>query len=263
MELAATYSVSDATRSAFVYLGLPGEPALGPPAFMHRFSGAEIPESPIGHHWLDSTHITYGVATAGVVRGGLKLEASSFTGREPDQDRADFEKPKFDSQAVRVSFNPAPRWSFETSYGSLKSPEQLEPDVDTRRTVASAMYDAGSGSRRWQTLLAWGRNRNRPGRTLDAWLLESALTLGGRHTVMARAERVEKDELFPPGDPRDGRAFTVGKLGAGYVYDLRVRGHAALGLGAYGSLSLIPASLEGAYGSTPRSGMVFARLRVR
>ena len=51
--------------SVFVYVGLPGEPALGPPAFMHRFSGEDNPEAPIAHHWLDSTHITYGVATLG------------------------------------------------------------------------------------------------------------------------------------------------------------------------------------------------------
>src|SRR5215218_11181510 len=63
MELAATYSVPvGAKDSVFVYAGLPGEPALGPATFMHRFSGMDNPEAPLGHHWLDSTHVTFGVA---------------------------------------------------------------------------------------------------------------------------------------------------------------------------------------------------------
>jgi hypothetical protein len=45
------------------YFALPGEPALGPPTFIHRFSGAAIPEAPLMRHWLDSTHITFGVGT--------------------------------------------------------------------------------------------------------------------------------------------------------------------------------------------------------
>src|SRR5687768_2320289 len=95
MELAATYSrnISD-TASVFLYVGLPGEPALGPPAFMHRTSGVDNPEAPITHHWLDSTHITFGVVTAGVVVNNWKLEASAFRGREPDQHRFDIEPPK-------------------------------------------------------------------------------------------------------------------------------------------------------------------------
>ena len=65
MELATTYSYAfNKNSSVYVYAGLPGEPALGPSAFMHRTSGMDIPEAPITHHWLDSTHITFGVLTA-------------------------------------------------------------------------------------------------------------------------------------------------------------------------------------------------------
>src|SRR6185295_13790018 len=112
MELAATYSRPlGAGGSAFIYLGLPGEPALGPATYMHRFSGMENPETPLMHHWLDSTHITYGVATLGWIRGGVKLEGSVFTGREPDQNRDGIESPKMDSWSVRASWNPSPDWS--------------------------------------------------------------------------------------------------------------------------------------------------------
>ncbi len=225
MELAGAYTVARGSRSAFLYAGLPGEPALGPPAFMHRFSGSELPESPIGHHWLDSSHITYGVLTLGCVAGGLKLEGSRFRGREPDQDRWNIEEPKLDSHSFRATWNPAPAWSLQASHGRLASPEQLEPDIDTDRTTVSAM-GAGSGNgRRWQAMLAWGRNRNRPGATLDAWLLESAVTLAERHTLAARIERVRKDELFAPPDPRAGEVFTVGKLSASYRCDFHRAAH--------------------------------------
>ena len=65
MELAAVYSHPlNAATSVFLYAGYPGEPALGPPTFMHRFSGMDNPDAPLGHHWLDATHITFGVLTA-------------------------------------------------------------------------------------------------------------------------------------------------------------------------------------------------------
>src|SRR5262249_49813050 len=112
MELSSSWSHrwSD-DGSVFVYLGYPGEPAFGPPAFMHRLSGMDDPAAPITHHWLDSTHVVFGVATAGVVLGDWKIDASQFTGREPDQNRFDFDAPKFDSTSARVSWNPGSRWS--------------------------------------------------------------------------------------------------------------------------------------------------------
>src|SRR5438093_449457 len=175
MELAASYSIARGNRSLFLYGGLPGEPALGPPAFMHRFSGLNIPQAPITHHWLDSSHITFGVLTTGAVWGGAKIEASAFRGREPDQNRYDIESPKLDSHSFRLSLNPAPAWAFQVSYGRLNSPEQLEPEVDVDRTTASAMYAGEWTGGRWETTVAWGRNRNRPGPTLDPVPGEAAL----------------------------------------------------------------------------------------
>ncbi|WP_396593195.1 hypothetical protein [Brevundimonas sp. R86498] len=54
MELSASYARPlSATDSVFAYIGLPGEPAFGPPAFMHRMSAMDSPEAPITHHWLE------------------------------------------------------------------------------------------------------------------------------------------------------------------------------------------------------------------
>ena len=145
--------------SGFLYFGYPGEPALGPPAFMHRLSAMDNPDAPISHHWQDSTHITFGVATLGLVWKDLKLEGSTFTGREPDEDRYDFDRPRFDSASVRLSWNPTADLSLQISHGYIKSPEALEPDVKVHRTTASVIYNRRLGAEsNWSNSFVWGQN---------------------------------------------------------------------------------------------------------
>ena len=55
-----------------LYGGLAGEPALGPVAFPHRPSAMPNPIAPIAHHWLDATHLTFGVVTAGLLWPALE-----------------------------------------------------------------------------------------------------------------------------------------------------------------------------------------------
>jgi hypothetical protein len=260
MELATTYShpITE-NSSAFVYVGYPGEPALGPTTFMHRFSGMDDPEAPIGHHWLDATHITYGVTTLGYVYDNWKLEVSTFNGREPDQYRWGFDDPKLDSQSVRVSYNPTANWALQVSTGYIHSPEVLEPDINQQRTTASATYNLPLGKNNWQTTAAWGRNNLDPGHSIDAYLLESAFRYHEQHTFFGRAERVQKDELFEAPDPLAGQTFTINKFSLGYIYDIPVSEHVKLGLGGVGSLYDFPSALDQAYGSNPASFMLFAR----
>lgn len=262
MELATSYSLPLGERdSVYVYAGLPGEPALGPPAFMHRFSGVDNPEAPITHHWMDSTHITNGVVTLGYVRDRLKIEASLFHGREPDQYRYRIEPGKLDSQSVRLSYNPNESWSLQVSHGRIKSPEALSPEVDVRRTTASASYNVRLAGGLWQTTGAWGRNAGHHGKSLDGYLLESAASIAGKHTFFGRIERVEKDELFEEDTPQAGQSFTVTKLSLGYIRDFDVASQVKLGIGALASAYSIPGSLESTYGAHPTSYMVFARIK--
>jgi hypothetical protein len=262
MEAAATYSHDLGPHSsAFLYVGLPGEPALGPDAFMHRLSGMDNPEAPLGHHWLDSTHISWGVATVGYTWSGIKLEASSFNGREPDQFHYNIETRGFDSYAVRATWNPSAAVSMQGSFGRLASPEQLEPDVSVRRATASITYNAPVASW-WQTTFAFGHNNPSVGASSGAWLLESALKLAPSHTLFARAERVGKDDLFLPGQPLYGPTYTIEKLSLGYIHDFVQLASVNLGLGGLISTYSFPGSLNGVYGYRPTSFMVFARARL-
>jgi len=262
MEAAVSYSLNtSADSAAFVYAGIAGEPALGPPAFMHRFSGVDDPEAPLSHHWLDSTHITYGVVTGGYVWNQFKLEASSFNGREPDQNRYDVELRRFDSYSARLSYNPTQDLSLQVSSGRLASPEQLQPNVAVRRTTASGSYNRMLSEIQWQTTIAFGRNEPYPGTPSDAWLLESAMIVADSHTFFGRLERVAKDELFLPGQPLYGRTFTVDSLSLGYIHDF-VFHPARFGVGGMASVYRYPSVLDAAYGPGPISFLIFARVKL-
>ena len=260
MELAGTYSAPVGAGSVFFYGGLPGEPALGPAAFMHRASGIDIPEAPLTHHWLDSTHITFGVATLGATLGGLKVEASAFNGREPDQRRWNIETRSFDSASGRVSFNPTADWSAQLSYGYLAEPEQLEPGEGVHRTTASVSHTVSEGSNHWSTTLAVGVNRSH-GHDQPGYLLESTHKCDGL-ALFGRAEYLRNSELIESG-PLAGEEFAVAKLTLGGSHEIAQAGPLVFSAGALGSVYRFTEALESEYGSGPVSAMVFLRAAIR
>jgi len=256
MELSGTYAHKFGDdESVFLYAGYPGEPALGPTAFMHRASGMDIPDAPITHHWFDSTHITFGVVTAGFVRGDWKIEASQFTGREPDQDRYDFDKPKFDSTAVRLSWNPNANWSLQTSWGYLKSPEQLEPALNENRFTASATYVKPLGENSsFAATLGWGLKKESDGADLNGMFAEAEYKPADLWTLFARAEWVQNHELSVTGDSEEASAVTIGG-----IKDWRVSEHWKFGVGALYAFDVAPHAVP-SYGGNPHGTMMFVRV---
>jgi hypothetical protein len=257
MELSGTY-IHKFTHddSAFVYAGYPGEPALGPPAFMHRASGMDIPFAPITHHWLDSTHIAFGVVTAGYVHDDWKLEVSQFTGREPDQSRFDFDRLTFDSTAVRASYNPDEHWSLQTSWGFLKSPEQLAPAVNENRFTTSASYVTKfEGDSSLAATLAWGLKDMSDGHRLNGVLFETEYKPTEAWTAFARAEWEQNNEIDASGVVRG-----VGEVTFGGIHDWKVADHAKFGLGASFTFDFVPSSVSPNYGGDPHGTTVFVRL---
>src|SRR5205809_156321 len=200
-ELSVSYSQQfTQVFSGYIYLGYPGEPALGPPTFMHRISALDDPDDPIGHHWQDSTHVTFGVATAGLQWRSVKTEGSVFTGREPDENRYDFDRPRFDSASARISWNPTPDVALQFSHGYLKSPEATDPTVNQHRTTASLVYNKPlTLDSNWSSSFVWGQLNNTGEEKTQSFLLETNYQ-HERDTVYARLERVEKSghELVLP-----------------------------------------------------------------
>jgi len=261
MELSASASQNIGPNSSiFVYGGLPGEPAFGPPAFMHREAIMDSPEAPISHHWLDSTHISFGVLTAGLILDRFKLEVSRFNGREPDQHRWNIETGPLDSTAVRVSWNPGSALSLQGSWGNFKDSEQLEPGIDQKRWSASALYarDIAPGWKLAGTL-AWGRKTIQHDKD-DAYVAEAALK-HGPWTIFGRGEITENRELVEAGE--HGNAFTVGKLSVGAIHDFKLADQVSLGVGGQVAVNFIPSGLEALYGgASPIGAMGFVRLKV-
>jgi hypothetical protein len=266
MELSASISQPIGEKSSvFLYGGLPGEPAFGPGTFMHRESIMDSPEAPITHHWLDSQHITFGVLTAGVVLDRVKLEASRFNGREPDQRRWNIETGPLDSTAARVSWNPTPELALQVSWAKLIEPEQLEPGVDQKRWSASAIYarELAPGVR-WASTLAWGR-RTAEGHSFDAFVAESSVKRAA-WTFFGRGEITENNELVEADHGEEGHhaeAFRVGKVSAGAIRDFRLTDQVKLGVGGLLSINFVPDGLDELYGSSnPVGGMAFLRLKI-
>jgi hypothetical protein len=249
-------------NSAFFYIGYPGDPALGPPVFMHRFTGMDNPQAPISHHWLDATHITFGVATLGYIWNTFKIDGSIFTGREPDENRFNFDRPRNPSCSLRLSYNPIPALAFQVSGAHIVGPEQLEPNLNITRITASAMYQHDFSFGPWQTLLAWGRNYDQPGPTLDALLAESEIILVHKHTIFARLERVEKEDLFLEDSPFYHQVFPVKKASIGYIYDFSTWHSIAWGFGVGANVSVVPEEIKGVYGGSPFSYLFFFRAKI-
>lgn len=262
MELSASlaHTFSD-TQSVFIYAGLPGEPAFGPSAFMHRPASAVNPEAPISHHWFDSTHITYGVLTAGYVNGDFKLDASRFRGREPDEDRYDIETGALDSTAVRLSWNPGTAWALQASWADVKSPEQLEPDIDVTKWSASVLYtndllDVGELS----LTGAFARKDNSEDVTLDAWLGEASWSpYDSPWTFFSRVEAVETDEL---GLIHHGPIENVARATVGVSYDFELTERTKIVLGASATQNWVSDALLPLYDGDPTGVLGFVRFKI-
>jgi hypothetical protein len=265
-ELSVSYSHAfSRDADAFVYVGYPGEPALGAPAFMHRISSFNNPDSPLSHHWIDATHISFGVATAGFRYKIAKIEFSQFTGREPDEFRYNFDKPRFDSYSYRLSVNPTPGLAFQVSQGLIKNPEVLNAHGSVRRTTASMLHSTsfGTGDRYMTSSLVWGMNSH-DGVNENAYLAETSLQLG-RLAVYGRYENVTKstEELVLPalgGSDPDRSLVNIDNLTLGTNWRVMRAANTDLAIGTQLTVSLPSAPLRPIYGSTPLSGQIYLRL---
>jgi len=270
MELSAQYTVPLGDRGTwFSYLGYPGEPALGPVAFMHRASSSENTSAPLSHHLQDSSHITFGVFTTGITHRGFKLEGSVFNGREPDEDRYDFEANSWNSRSVRLSFAPNSNWSMQLSHGLLRDPEALEPG-DVRRTTASLSYNRPFARGNWATSMIWGRNHeSHDGEifNLNGYVAESTVKFLDKNYLYARLELADKNQLLRLEDrvrlgiTDDHPSFRIGAYTFGGSRDIANTDKISFAIGTDLTFYSKPSILDPIYGTRPVSWKLFLRLR--
>lgn len=258
-ELSVAYTLQfNRTVDLTFYAGYPGEPALGPVAFMHRSSALNNPDAPLSHHWMDATHITNGVGTIGLRIGQLKTEVSVFTGREPDENRYDFDPPKFDSYSLRFLYNPNGSLALQVSRAFITSPEALHPEENITRTTASVIHhlDLPGPNRYVATTLAWGYNQSdssgehailiEPNVQLDRWAV-----YGRYEWVQKSAEDLNLTQYHPT------VVFNIQEitLGASYVF---LRRHNNFTIGAQSTVYFAH-ELKSVYGDKPVAAEVYLR----
>jgi YHS domain-containing protein len=265
MELASAYDVpvKESVRLQ-VYGGPVGEPALGPVAYPHRISAMPNPLAPIAHHWLDSTHVSFGVVTGGVYGNKWKAEGSVFNGREPDEKRTDFDFGALDSVSARLWYLPTANIALQVSGGRLKQAEAAEgngPRQDVNKITASATYHRIGEQSVWASTIAWGRNSESDIGT-NAVLIESSFTLADRDAWFGRLEVGDKTPHELDLAASVESTLTLTKLQGGYTrYFRSVRGFRP-GLGAEASVGFVPADLRSAYGSRANvGGGIFVTVR--
>src|SRR6266496_6691771 len=261
MELSAQYTLPLGERGSwFTYFGYPGEPALGPVAFMHRISASENPSATLSHHLQDSTHISFGVLTTGFTYRWFKLEGSIFNGREPDENRYNFDAHKWNSRSARLWFMPNKNWVMQASYGFLRSPEAIEPNTDIRRSTASLQYNRPFNHGNWASAFVWGRNHaSSPGEihNLNGYTAESTVNFLDKNYLYTRLELVDKDDLLRPADrallgiTQDHPSFRTGAYTFGGVRDLWNTNKVSLGIGSDVTFFSKPAILDRIYGNNP------------
>lgn len=262
-ELSAAYTQSFTKDfDAFIYLGYPGEPALGPVAFMHRPSSMNNLDSPLGHHWQDATHITFGVATVGLRYKIFKLDGSLFTGREPGEGRYGFDEPKFDSYAYRLTVNPAKTLSAQVSKAFLKSPEAVEPDEDVDRTTASVLHSLPlhGDNHSLTSAFIWGFNDGGDDHQENSYTVESNLQLD-RFALYGRFENIEKSagELLLD-QFEDHELFKINAFTLGLNYTIFRERNTNLAIGAQGTLYGADERLDPIYGDNPKSLEIYLRI---
>lgn len=266
MQLAALWQIQLGEKTAMTFAGGPaGEPTLGPVAFMHRPSASGLVMAPLGHHTFDSTHISYGVVSAGVERGPWTLEASVFNGREPDQHRWDFDFGRLDSAAVRVWFRPNDAWEAQVSTGWLRDPEELVPG-DARRTTASLAWFKPQDDGLRALTFGYGVNdahdERRHGFFGEYSMEKGANSVSGRLEFQQVETEVLLTGQIPDPEDHDAARATVTAATVSATRRLVIWRGFEGALGAQISFYGVPDVLKSSHGRHPVSFQVFFRLRL-
>ncbi len=272
MELAVDYDRR--LRGAWrwqVYAGLAGEPALGPPGYPHRASAIANPIGPVTHHWLDSTHVIFGVVTVGVHNQRWKVETSVFNGREPDESRVDLDLGAFDSVATRLHSCRANAWRCSCQRRACarrgvtsRFRNRIPPPAPRHLPfITCRLEPTVSGQRPWPS----GRitpaqpcpaeywmppPRQRSSRAALHSQIDIRCSAGGKWEECPRTTCTRTSTSTS--------VFAIGKVQLGYVQQLSVMKGMRPGIGGTVSVSFLPVELAPRYSgrTAPSIGVFFS-----
>jgi len=269
MEIAALYEVQLAEHDLLsLYVAPVGDPAIGPTAYPHRASALENLAGTLGHHQQDSTHIANDVVTVGFTHSIVRMEASGFHGREPDEFRWDIDQGRIDSWSTRVTVQPGQNWSGQLSYARIASPEATFPSENQARTTASLMYNRPFEHGHWASTALWGRTRSLDESAKEnSYLLESTIKFCDKNYTWARIENAGRSNQLLVGEHQLPAGFKeeplthVQAYTFGYDREVQLMSHLSTAFGAQFTAYHAGKPLQPVYGANPVGVSVFVRLR--
>jgi hypothetical protein len=239
----------------------------------------ELPQATLSHHFQDSTHIANNVATAAFKYKWFRLEASSFYGTEPNENRWNIDWGPMNSYSARLSVFPTNNWMAQFSAGRIADPERQSHDPggeehggDVVRMTSSLHYTRPTGhGNAWSTSFIWGQNHNlRNQRRINSFLVETLLPVSQKNFLTGRIEVVDKDELFANDHDLEhqlestaGSVFRIQAYTAGYTRDIGTFQNIQTGIGANVSSYVIPTAIQPYYGAHPWGVNFFVRFRIK
>jgi hypothetical protein len=269
MELAGRFDHALGEKTGlYAYGGPVGEPALGPPAFPHRASASENPSAVLSHHYQDSTHLSNNVITLGFVGGPVQLEASTFHGGEPNENRWNIDKGAPDSFSSRLTVAAGKTLVGQFSMGRINDREPSDPGMDTLRTTASLQHNVRFSGGHIASSLIWGRNKDiddAEQRIFNSYTLESTVNFGS-NWAWTRIENLDRDASLLSGEISGHVDETpIGRLQAwtfGYERELPLgAAPIRIGLGAQATVYGLADILKPIYGERPTGVAFFLRFR--
>lgn len=264
METGVQYAHPAGNALLNLYYAPVGDPALGPTAYPHRASAAELPQATLAHHYEDSTHIADNVLTAEAAWRKVHFEAGGFYGHEPGENRWTVGFGLMDSWTARLTWLPAQDWQAQLSTGRIHHPEATSAG-DEERTTASVEYATGERA----ASIIWGRDYKTAGHyAVNAITAEGVLPIWSENYLTGRFEWSQRDELFadqPALESTLPRWFNISAYTAGFTREIGSWHDANFGIGANGTAYGMDdtSALTSIYGNRPWGVSVYLRVRLK
>ncbi|MBS0388402.1 MAG: hypothetical protein JSR15_07955, partial [Proteobacteria bacterium] len=246
-----------------------GESNDGPVAYMHRASARDNPDAPLGHHvGQDVGHISSTVLAARFRNGPWTVEASAFSGAEPEPTHVTLPIGALDSGALRLGYDVNADHRLMASVAHIKQADPAFPGTTSATRLSASTYDRFMARGQWSVDHAFvlGMIRRDPGGANLASLLDEFTAMRGPSAIWGRLELLQRlgTELaldnVPPTATADDRRW-ISALTVGYSHWLAGRGGIECAIGASLTADVIPDAWAHAYGSrTPLTARLIVQV---
>lgn len=240
-----------ASTLVHLYVAPAGDPALGTAPDVLRASSREFAEAPFAWDLQESFHAATSVVTAGFATSWISVDGSVFHDASRDDEYTSIDSGDLDSKSARVTLTPSPSMALQVSRGELG-------EDAAQRTISSASLTWRRGPVALSAL--WTQREFDGDRDSEVAYGAELLVRANRHSLMARAEWVDRPSGFPE-EPFPAGLEQTTHVTAGYLFDFLARTAFRTGVGVNIDYHTQSYDLEHIYGHKPQSIYAFVRVR--